>query len=135
MQEANTHDIAVKVAVPVHYEGLNRRFRRVAKGRPQTDIRDAAAPLSFDQSAGHVHTVTGYDAVVWAQVGRGKTKLMTAFRAVFDARFHAVRPAQHAARQVYTATREQLANLARTNAARSEERRVGKECRTGWSTY
>src|SRR5262249_49274049 len=45
---------------------------------------------------------------------------MTAFCASFDAPFNAIRTAHHTARQIYPATREQLAHLARTHALAAE---------------
>src|SRR5215213_7242804 len=101
IQKSHTHNIAVKITVPVHYVGLNRRFRGVRKRRSQPHIRHAPAPLSINQRAGHVNAVPGYDAVVWVEVGRRKAQLVPAFRASLDTALDAVRTAQHASRKVH----------------------------------
>jgi hypothetical protein len=101
IQKSNAHNIAVKITVPVHYEGLNRRFRSISKRRPNPNIRNATAPLPFDQCPRDVNAIPGYDAVMGVQVGRWKTQRVTAFRATLNASFNTVRTAQHASRLVH----------------------------------
>jgi hypothetical protein len=53
---------------------------------------------------------------VGVQVGRRKTQLVTAFRAMFDPSLDTVRPAQHASGEINLSAREQLTNPARTDS-------------------
>jgi len=54
------------------------------------------------------------------QVGCGKTQLVTAFRAMFDATFDTIRAPQHTSREINLAARQQLTNLARAYPTVSE---------------
>src|SRR5688500_2393675 len=100
MQEANTDDVAVKIAFPVYYECLHRRFRGRVESWPNPNVCNTSVPLALNQRSGHVHAVTGYDAILRMQVGRGKAQNVPAFGSAFNKAFNSIWSTQESSRQI-----------------------------------
>ena len=78
-----------------------------------------------------VNAPTGDDVLVVAGAGSGKTYTMT--RRIINLIAQGV-PAERILGLTFT-RKAASELLSRVSAARSEERRVGKECRSRWSPY
>src|ERR1051326_3393707 len=89
---------------------LDRRLKRIAEGGAHADVCDAAPPLSFDQSRGHVDALARNYSIVRLHVSRRKTEIDTARITTHHWSFDPIGPAQHAPREIDSSIRQQLAN-------------------------
>src|SRR5437868_7643515 len=109
MQEADAHHVAVEVACPVEHISLNRRVGVVFKGRARADVGDAAPPCAVKQRRRDIDAARGDDAILRMQIRGWKTYRPPALVPAHNAPLDAVRPPQHAAREIDAPLREQFA--------------------------
>src|SRR5438874_475572 len=102
MQKAHAHYIAIQISRPAHHVRFYRRFRSRFKGRPRAYVRYAATPPPVDQSCGYVNSAAGDYAIVRLNVGRREPYSRPAFGPVDHRTFHAIRPPEHAPREIYS---------------------------------
>src|SRR4026207_1046390 len=100
IKKPDTNHVAIKIARPIHYESLNRRFRVRLKRRSGANICNTSAPMAINQCTRDVHAMGRYDAVLRVQVGRREAQLVTALIAPNHHTFYAIGASQHAASKI-----------------------------------
>src|SRR5439155_10003850 len=117
MQESHAHYIAIKIAGPVHHEGFDRSFRFGFKSGPRANVRNTAPPFAFNQGGGDVNAVKRDHAVARMKIRGREAQLCTTLCTANDAPFDAIRPAQHASREIHSTLIQQFADTGRTDAS------------------
>jgi hypothetical protein len=134
MEEANSENIAVEVAVEVENVAFDRGFEILAKSRPHADVGDASPPLAIDESRGRVDAELWDHAIMRVKIRRRESDRMTAAVSTDYHAFDAVRAAQHTSREIDSAFGKKFADRRRTDplAAENDLRNlVGNETKLG----